>query len=400
MSERLFTPRFLTMFVYTFTVFVSLFQLLPTAPYHILDLGGSMAVAGLFHGLLTYASAFSAPMTGPLSDRIGHRPVLIAVSLGLAALTMSYAFIHDYHVLFLVVIAHGLIWSALLSASGAYMTAAIPPSRRGEGLGYWGLANVLAFGAAPILGFWVYHHGWITLCVEMTALNLLMAAIAWLLPDDRAEAEAARRELAAADRAVPGALFSGIHNAIAWRVLLLAIGMSALSLGYGAITSFSSLFADAQGVAPRSLFLTVMAAATVIGRLTIGRALDRIGHRRVLLPSLVAPSIGLFLLAVASGPGLFIASAIVFGVGFGLMYPAYAAYIMNHVAPSRRGAAFGAILAAFDTGIGTGASLMGWVISAYGFRMAFALTGVVGLLSLPYFLLAETRLGFMPPTRG
>ena len=40
---------------------------------------------------------------------------------------------------------------------------------------------MLAFGAAPILGFWVYHHGWVTLCVEMTALNVLMAVIAWLL---------------------------------------------------------------------------------------------------------------------------------------------------------------------------------------------------------------------------
>jgi len=31
-SERLFTPRFFIMCSYTFTVFVSVFQLLPTAP--------------------------------------------------------------------------------------------------------------------------------------------------------------------------------------------------------------------------------------------------------------------------------------------------------------------------------------------------------------------------------
>ena len=35
MSDRLLTPRFLIMCAYTFTVFVSVFQLLPTAPYHV-----------------------------------------------------------------------------------------------------------------------------------------------------------------------------------------------------------------------------------------------------------------------------------------------------------------------------------------------------------------------------
>ena len=46
MSDRLFTPRFLTMCAYSFTVFVSLFQLLPTAPYHVIDdLGGGTTAA-------------------------------------------------------------------------------------------------------------------------------------------------------------------------------------------------------------------------------------------------------------------------------------------------------------------------------------------------------------------
>jgi MFS family permease len=157
-SDRLFSPRFFIMFGFSFTVFVSVFQLLPTAPYRVLALGGSTAVAGLFHGFLTFASAASAPFAGAISDRIGHRRVLIGVSLLLAMFTGSYSIISSYQVMLAVVVAHGLIWSALLSASGAYMTATIPPSRRGEGLGYWGLASVLAIGAAPALGFWVYRR--------------------------------------------------------------------------------------------------------------------------------------------------------------------------------------------------------------------------------------------------
>ncbi len=57
---------------FSFTVFLSAFQLLPVAPYRILALGGSAAAAGLFLGFLTYASAASAPLTGGLADRSGR----------------------------------------------------------------------------------------------------------------------------------------------------------------------------------------------------------------------------------------------------------------------------------------------------------------------------------------
>jgi MFS family permease len=107
------------------------------------ELGGSTATAGLFLGLLTYSSALSAPFTGTIGDRLGQRHVLIVVSLVLSLFTASYALIRDYRWLLVVVTAHGLFWSGLLSASGAYMTATIPRSRRAEGLGYWGLTSRL-----------------------------------------------------------------------------------------------------------------------------------------------------------------------------------------------------------------------------------------------------------------
>ena len=53
-----------------------------------------------------------------------------------------------------------------------------------------------------------------------------------------------------------------------------------------------------------------------------------------------------------------------------------------------------AMLAAFDTGIGTGSSLMGWVIHVYGFRVGFACAAIVAGIALPYFLVAEKKLGF------
>jgi len=394
MSDRLLTPRFVTMFCYSFAVFVSVFQLLPAAPYRVLAIGGSHAVAGLFQGVLTFSSAFSAAFTGPISDRWGHRPVLIAVSVILTLVTASYAFIESYRLMLLVAFGHGLIWSALLSASGAYMTATIPPGRRAEGLSYWGLASVLAIGAAPALGFWVYRHGWAVLCAELAGLNLLMAVIAWYLPDDRAEAAEARAELARPAPPAQNDTLGLIRAHVEWRVLFLSIGMAMISFGWGSLTSFAALFADELGVTPRSLFLTAMAGATLIGRLTIGRTLDRLGHRRVLLRCFLAPPAGLALLALAQGPIGFLVAGVVFGAGFGLLHPAYTAFVMGHVATNRRGAAFGAMLAAFDTGIGLGSSIMGWIVHAHGFRPGFFAAAMVAALAMPCFLFAERRLGF------
>ena len=86
--------------------------------------------------------------------------MLITVSLVLAAFSASYAVIGDHRWLLVVVTVHGVFWSGLLSASGAYMTATIPRSRRAEGLGNWGMASSFAIAVAPASGFWVYKQGW------------------------------------------------------------------------------------------------------------------------------------------------------------------------------------------------------------------------------------------------
>ncbi len=184
-DDRLFTPRFFLMCSFTVTVFLSVFQLIPVSPFHIGDLGGGPLASGLFLGFLTFASAWSAPFTGAYADRIGRRRTLVLASLGLAGFSASYAFIDNYRLLLALVLVHGIVWSALLSASAAYMTGVLPAGRRAEGIAYWGLASVIAMAIAPSVGFWMYRHSWTWLCVGTTALNLAMAGIAWRLEGDR-----------------------------------------------------------------------------------------------------------------------------------------------------------------------------------------------------------------------
>ncbi len=370
----LFTGRFFLMFGFTFTVFLSAFQLLPTAPFHILELGGSRAAAGLFLGFLTYSSALSAPLTGSLADRIGKRRMLIIGSLAIAAFSSTYAVLRDYRILLGLVLFHGIFWSGLLSASSAYITDIIPPHRRAEGISYWGLSNILAIAVAPQVGFAIYARGWASVCAATALLNLTMALIAWRLPPDVRAPRGAARPL------------------VEWHVLALSLTLFLYSYGYGGITSFVALYADTNGVVPKSIFFTAFALSVLVTRPISGPLSDRIGHRRVFLPCLGLIVAGLALLALDGSRRGLITSAIVFGIGLGSAYPAYAAHVMHHVADSRRGAAFGSILAAFDTGIGTGSVVTGWIAQRSGFSAAYAVAAVLASLSLPFFLLTEKRL--------
>ena len=384
MTAPLVTPRFLTMFGFSFRVFTSVFQLLPVAPYRMLALGGTPASAGWFLGLLTISCAVSAPFTGPLCDRIGHRRALIIAGSLLSVITASYAAVQDNRLLLTIVVGHGVVWSALMAASSAYATATIPPARRAEGLGYWGMSSIIAIGLAPSLGFWVYRFGWTVLCLELASLNVLMTMVGWWLPDERVAAAAAGAPLTPAGEARP--------FGIEWRVIALAVCLSMISFGYGGLTSFSALFADAIGVTPRSTFLSAMACSVIASRLLVGRRLDAWGAGTVLMVSLVIPVCGLVLLATATGRLGFVLAGLMFGAGFGLVWPSFAALVMASIPMARRGAAFGAILAAFDTGIGVGSATTGWLVRAHGFRPAYAAAACVAALALPYFLAARRRL--------
>lgn len=375
----LFTPRFFMMCGFTFTVFLSLFQLLPTAPFRILDLGGTTAVAGLFLGVLTYASALSAPVTGALADRIGKRRVLLVTSFAIAGFSVAYALSGNYWLPLVLVFFHGLFWSGLLSASSAYMTEVIPESRRAEGIGYWGMSTMLATAVAPAAGLWMYRRGWAWLCAGIAALNLVMAAIAWRLPSDTAVAARMTR-----DRLIGGSL-------VEWRVVAVAMSLFLCSFGYGGITSFVAVMSDRHGITPRSLFFTAFALTVLVTRTFSGRLADRIGHRRFLLPCLALVTVGLAATALAQTRLQLVLAAAVFGLGFGNQYPAFVAHVIKYVDPGRRGAAFGGILAAFDTGIGTGSIAVGWMASHLGFRAAFFSAALLSAFSIPYFLWAEER---------
>ena len=378
MPDRLFTPRFAALWFFQFATFFSAFQLLPVIPLRILELGGSTTAAGSFLLVYTWASAFAAPVMGAIADHFGRRRMLVIASLLFIVFSLAYGVASWLAVVLIIGVAHGALWSAILSAAGAIMTDSIPASRRTEGLAYWGLAPTFAISIAPAAGLFVYKLGWLTLCLELAAISVLTSLGAMRLPDTHAYDHT---------RALPrmGELWD-------WQVVKATLSLAVTAFGYGGITSYVAILSRERGIEPESLFFTVFAIATILVRVFTSRLGDRYGPKILLYPAFVLMPISLAILAVATNRAQMIASAILFGLGLGASFPAFMTFVVGNTDERRRGRTFGSVIWAFDTGIGLGSIAIGAIGQRHGLGTAFGIAAGLSCLSIPIFLATSRNL--------
>lgn len=381
-EKALFTARFFLLASFSFVTFFTAFQLYPTMPFRILALGGTESQAGLFLGCLTFASAFSAPFGGAIADRLGQRLILMTSCSAFVVFSLVFSFATRLWIILPSAILFGIFWSGLLAASFALMTDTIPVERRAEGIGYWGMASTLAIAVSPSMALAIYKlFGWHWLCGGISALSLVMLGMT-LSVRDKAHTHPSGRTL-------QGFISGGFFER---RIFIVSIALFMYSFGYGGITSFAALYAQDSGTRPVGLYFLVFAGTMIFTRPFAGRVADRIGRKKILLPCLGLIAAGVTVLALSGAFGMMVVSAIVFGLGFGSAYPIFAAMVLDRVESHRHGAAFGSILLAFDTGIGSGSILTGVLIQHFGYHLAFGASAVLALFSIPYFLWAEKSL--------
>jgi MFS family permease len=374
--QRLFTRPFLLLWSFSFLTFLAAFQLFPTLPLRILDLGGSQTQAGLFLTVYTWASALSAPLTGALADRVGPHRLMVVAAGSFVAFSVAYGFVTTLPWLLTVAVGHGVFWSGLLSSSGALVTDVVPETRRTEGLAYWGMAPTAAIAVAPAVGLEIYERGWRILTLEVAALSVVVAGLALLVPKPSEYHNAGT---------VPGPLVS-------WKVVLAAGTIFLAAIGYGGITSHVAVMATLRGLTPRSLFFTAFACTILLTRIVVGPIGDRLGPLRLLLPSLIVLPPALWILATARSNPEIVVAAILFGLGFGGAYPAFLTWILARTHPGRRAATFGSVLFALDIGIGSGSLAVGWVAEVASFDLAFRVMAGLAAFSIPWFLVCRAWL--------
>jgi MFS family permease len=366
----LLSAPFLRIWLLSFCAGAAGFLLFPTAPLRLRELGAPLAAAGAFLTGLTFASALSAAWTGAVGDVLGRRRVLTVATAGVAGFGVVYAAPLPWPLWVLLAVPHGALWSALLTAGSSEAARVVPLERRAEGLGYHGLAMSGAIAVAPPVGFALLALGWTWLCAALVAANLCALALARGLPADPPFDRSRLAELS-------------VRRAVEWRVLRLSIVLFACSFGYGGATSFVALFAEERGIARKGIFFTAFALAVISLRPFLGPLVDRVGARRALPPTILAIAVALALLPFQTTATGLAAAAFLFGAGFSTLYPAFATLVLLGIEDHRRGAAFGAMLASFDVGIGLGSLGFGPIVSRFGYEAAFVASAVLAASAWP-----------------
>ena len=377
--EPLFTPKFISLWLFQFGTFFSAFQLFPVIPLRIIDLGGSKAAAGLFLAVYTFASAFAAPVMGTVADHVGRRRMLVIASVLFVFFSLAYGLVPWLPAVLVIAVAHGAIWSSIMSSAGAVMTDFIPVSRRNEGLAYWGLAPTAAIAIAPAIGLYVNgHFGWFAVCAEIAVLSAIMAI--WASRIEGGQTSAQKQE------------FPRVKELWDWRVVKATLALTVTAFGYGGVTSYVAIFSRERGIHPESLFFTVFAITIVVVRVVMSPLGDRYGHKVLLYPAFVAMPIAFALLAAAQTRTQMIVSAILFGIGLGASFPAFMTFVVANTDERQRGRTFGSVIWAFDTGIGLGSIAIGAIGARHGLGFAFNIAAAIACLAIPIFIMASREL--------
>ncbi|HEY0157280.1 MAG TPA: MFS transporter [Thermoanaerobaculia bacterium] len=374
----LFTPRFISLWLFQFGTFFSAFQLFPVIPLRIMDLGASKGAAGMFLFVYTLSSAFAAPVMGSIADHVGRRRMLVVASALFIVFSLAYGVVPWLPVVLVIAIIHGAIWSSLLSSASALMIDFIPPERRTEGLGYAGMAPTAAMAIAPPVGLFVYKLGWLALCVEIAVFSAVMSLWAMRIPGaDRPPAEASRPKL---------------RELWDFNVVRTALSLAVMSFGYGGVTSYVVVLSMERGIRPESLFFTVFCVTIVLVRIFTGRIGDRFGHKVLLYPAFVAMPIAFAVLAAAQTVWQIVVAAILFGIGLGASFPSFMTFIVANTDEHRRARTFGSVIWAFDTGIGLGSFFIGVLGQRRGLGFAFNVAAALACLSIPIFVATSRQL--------
>jgi MFS family permease len=261
----------------------------------------------------------------------------------------------------------------------------MPSSRRGEGVGYYGVMNNLAMSVGPMIGLFISHSGnydAIFYCALVSGGIGLLFASGVKAP--RVQPKTSNRGVSL-DRfflrkGIPAAL-AMLPMAIPWGMTMTFIAMHASELGLTANTGY---------------FFTVMAAGLIVSRIGSGRKVDRGEITQTILRGMIIVFAGIVceaLLASATahhislGYAVYFVAAFLIGFGYGTMFPANNILFVNLATNDRRATANATYLTGWDVGIGLGMFFGGRIAEKWGFGTIYWVDIAIAAIAIVWFAL-------------
>lgn len=383
-KDKLVSPSFCYILAANFLLFFAFYLILPILPFYLQEgFGAEKSTIGLILSCYTLACLCIRPFAGYLLDAFSRRPLYLVAYFIFTAVFGGYMIATTLSLFIALRIVHGFAFGMVTVGGNTIVIDILPSSRRGEGIGYYGLANNTAMSFGPMIG--LFMHGNCSYEVIFTcsllsgALGLMMAYMV-----KTPYKQPVKREPISLDR------FFLVKGTWAGISLLL------LSIPYGMTTTYVAMYADEIGIGVNpGLYFTFMAIGLAVSRLLSGRQVDKGRITLVITLGMYMACVSFFALASLRmlmewnptfSSYLYIVIALAQGMAFGTMFPAFNTLFVNLAQHNQRGTATSTYLTSWDVGIGIGLMIGGSIAQNLGgFDYAYLFGACLTILSTLFF---------------
>jgi MFS family permease len=373
--DKLWTKDFILLGLANLFMSIGFYFLMPTLPIYVVDkLQANKGEVGYVLAAYTLSALIIRPFTGYVIDRAGRKWVFI-ISFLLFSFTLGiYPLASTFMLLILLRFFHGFLWGMTGTSGATLIVDVIPPARRGQGIGIYGLSMTIAMAVGPVLALIIMgkdHYNLMFFSSMFVALTGFIILIFVRYPPFETKNKDP---------------FS-VRNILETKTIPMALIQLLFGATYGGVVSFITLYAKEIEIQQASPFFFIFAAGIFISRLWSGKIFDRRGPKYLVMGGIVLLIIGFFILALVKTIGGYYSSAFFIGLGTGIMMPTLMAMANNVVDKTRRGAANATVITAFDLGIGLGSILLGFLSERITLGYTYLSCTLILAVAFLYFLL-------------
>lgn len=172
------------------------------------------------------------------------------------------------------------------------------------------------------------------------------------------------------------------------------------NLNDGMVWGLLPLFLSGAGLSVERIgvIAAVYPAVWGLGQLATGALSDRLGRKWMIAAGLWLQGVGIAMLVVFHGFGMWVAAAALMGLGTALVYPTLLAAISDVAHPDWRGSAVGVYRLWRDGGYAVGALLSGLLADALG--LSWAIASIAGLTAISGLVVAGVMYETLPQRRA
>src|SRR5512139_2271861 len=291
------------LFILAFSLLVVMLgfgMVIPVFPFLIEELGASGSALGLLVATAALTEFLFGPIWGSISDRVGRKPILMIGMFGYALAMFLFGIANQIGMLIAFRALSGVLSSATITTTMAYIGDSTSEKARGGGMGLLGAVAGAGTVIGPGIGGLLAGGSLKTPFFVSSALALLsVLLVAFLLPES----------LPRQARVTHGQKVKLVRFNELWRALTGPIGMLLLIafLATFGTSNFEAIFGlymlNKLDYGPEQVggILTLVGAIALIGRgLLTGFVTDRWGEPTVIKTSLLVGALGFILLLLAN----------------------------------------------------------------------------------------------------